>query len=147
MSNNLTKVEFNKPICISIDAPKPAAQTPAAGTTHTIMLSHSEIQQLVRGYIERGIDERAVVVLASHSKYAKMAPYNWGVVMDLHRCNPSAGPYYPLSVKWVKDGSVTKHWPEDVIIIHESISTWETEQRVKIPEFDETAEWQGGMEC
>lgn len=122
-----TKVLFNKPIKILIPGPTPVVEEPAKKTKMT----HAEIMQLVNTWQRQGWDDRAIVTRITQWKYEMAAPLNWGVVIDLKRSAPMVGEYIPLVVRWVKDGSISYHWPEDLVLIHESLSQWDMDQRLK----------------
>jgi hypothetical protein len=40
-------------------------------------------------------------------------------------------PYLPLTVRWVKDGSISKHWPEELVLIHKAMPWSELAKDIK----------------
>jgi hypothetical protein len=125
------KVYFNDPITQTI-GPPPLVGRPTA-------LSFSEIQSLIKQLRMEGWDERAVVTRrvfhpsGNPNMYDMCRPINWGIVIDLRTTAivVTGQPYLPIKVRWVDDGSISEHWPEELVMIHESMGQWETDQRVK----------------
>lgn len=91
------------------------------GMNHS-KLTYDEVQQLVKMYRSDLICERAIVALADKYEYYYKDPSNWGIVLKLNTFPPTVGEYVPLEVRWIKDGTTTKHWPEDLIVIHAAMS-------------------------
>ncbi len=126
-----TKVLFDDPICIELCPPesdKPIGH-PDNRPHH---FTHGEINALVARYIEQGWDERAVVVKTDVHKFQQSSPYNWGIVMDMNRSMGVFGQSYaPIRVRWLGSGTVSSHWPEELYLIHKSISMWDFEQIIE----------------
>lgn len=127
----LSRVFFGAPIMGEIKAPQPPGRP--------TQLGYQEIQALCKGLREVGMQERAVVTLrrvfagsGMTNNYEMNRPVNWGVVTDLKATVGFTGAvYFPLKVQWIKDGSITEHWPEDLLLIHEAKSSWEMDNLIK----------------
>lgn len=123
----LTEVLFNQPICIQLDPP--VLDLPEVRKQKH--LNSSEIRRLVEQYDEWGYGERAIVADATHHTLRQSSPRNWGVVLELNTTMPHTRDYAPIKVQWVLNGRVDDLWPEDLILIHRSISLWEFENLAK----------------
>lgn len=116
------QVLFNEPIFGEIKAPTPAVKT----------WSYNEILELTARYAKRGWSERAVVVLSGHTDYYNAQPMNWGVVTLLRKHPGITGePYMPLQVQWINQGSISKHWPEDLFFIHLALDKTDIDDIIK----------------
>lgn len=131
LASKVVEVYFNEPIEEEIKPLQPVRPT---------SFSYQDVQVLARRLRAEGWDERAIVSLRRefpHSGlpnwYEMGRPQNWGIVMDLRTTvvAPTGTPYKPIKVRWVSDGSITDHWPEELVLIHEALSFFETEQKLK----------------
>lgn len=117
-----TEVCFNVPVIKEILAPKPARHE----------MTFGEIQALVARYTKYGWDERAIVTRSEGTEYQRAQPDNWGVVTALRKhAGISEKPYVPFTVRWVRDGSISTHWPEDLCFIHDALTYTEVSQILK----------------
>lgn len=129
-----TRVLFNKPIEEEI---KPVRGGPASGRPTS--LPFNQIQNLCRALRETGWNERSVVAKRSFyphgapNDYEMCQPVSWGVVTDLRvtAMPMTSEPYLPLTVRWVKDGSISKHWPEELVLIHKAMPWSELAKDIK----------------
>jgi hypothetical protein len=129
--SQVSRVFFNKPISGEIKPPGPPGRP--------TVLSYQEVQDLCRQLRTEGFDIRAIVikrVMYTNGQpdiYNMSRPINWGSVVDLRSTSitTSGQPYFPLKVQWVKDGSISEHWPEDVFLLHKAMSQYEIENVIK----------------
>lgn len=127
-----TQVVFNAPICIILDPPdRPDHVDP----NHVKAFTYEEIRGMTKKYMEQGWDERAIVARAEVHRFNVSVPYNWGVVIDLNRTPMAGGTQYaPIKVRWIGSSTTSNHWPEELLLIHKSISMWELDQLVDAQE-------------
>jgi hypothetical protein len=120
-NDNLSEVLFNAPICIELDAPE-HEEPLGHPNNRPHHFTYTEIKTLTDKYHEDGWDERAVVVRSTCSIYARSVPSNWGFITALNTTMGNFGQVYcPIIVRWALDGSITRHWPEDLLLIHKSM--------------------------
>lgn len=79
------------------------------------------IAEILHECREYGFDEGAIVVKRLSHLPACSVPSNWGIVMRLNMYAYDINAYEPIVVKWVKDGSETKHMPDELYLIHRAI--------------------------
>lgn len=99
-----------------------------------VIYTYQEIQAIAQAAIDLGFDERAIVVRRSnYGVFGAGRPRTWGVVVDVNRVVPfnTNETYKPLSVHWLGNNESTKHNPEDLWLIHESIKMSEAEDRAR----------------
>jgi hypothetical protein len=127
----MTQVFFGAPIFGEIKAPAPVGRPTQMG--------YAEIQNLCRDLRQKGLQDRSIVTLVRRfsgsgltNNYEMNKPLNWGVVTDLKTTVGFTGAaYFPLKVQWVKDGAITEHWPEELLLIHEAKSSWDLDNLIK----------------
>lgn len=127
-----TKVLFDDPICIELCPPKTEQQPIGHPDNRPHHFTHNEINEMVLQYVAQGWDERAIVVAVSTPKFQLASPYNWGVVTDMNRHMGVFGQKYaPIKVRWIGTGTIASYWPEELYLIHPSISVWDFEQAIE----------------
>lgn len=94
-------------------------------------MDYSSREKLVKMYQARGWSERAIVVLSGRHDFWNNNPNNWGVVVNVSAAKVYDKPYYPFVIKWVKDGSFSNHWPEDLVFLHSALTVAEIEWAVR----------------
>lgn len=116
-----TRVLFERPVCETIN--------PNVGKARPTDPNYQEVQQFCRDIRAEGFDERAVVTMlklytsGQPATYDMAKPENWGIVIGL-RTSSFISPgsvYLPIKVQWVKDGSISEHWPENLMLIHRAM--------------------------
>ncbi len=64
--------------------------------------------------------------------YSRRRPFRWGYVSTINRyvAHDEKG-FAPLSIRWGNDASITKHWPDDLYLIHRSMNDVQFDEKLK----------------
>lgn len=125
-----SRVFFPAPIIGEVAAPRPPGRP--------TILAYHEIQNLTKALRDDGWDVRSVVskLIKFNSgtlNYYEMArPLSWGVIVDVRNTVGITGTvYFPFKVQWVADGSISEHWPEELVLIHDAVSQHTVENIIR----------------
>lgn len=123
------EVLFNRPIVQEVNPIPSASSSSEQGhsirqpnNTHRRDISPAEIRQAVNQCYKEGLDERAIVTLRGfNAEWKTKRVQYWGIVAHLYKYKGYNEEYIPLRVLWT-DGSVSRHWPEELFVIHPAVS-------------------------
>ena len=113
VSKHLSRVYFNEPIFLELSV------NPRGDVEQLREYTWKEREQFYDVCEAEGFGTRAIVAQKPESWKAN-SPIYWGVVTGLTKSPEYQKPYAPIEVKWV-DGKASKHWPEELWLIHRAI--------------------------
>ena len=124
MAKNIT---LSKPTIITLGESKPipvnlrSINNPAANEPATIAV----YQTLANDAEALGFRSGSVVFLvtADIKRHEAFMPRNWGIVSAVYRYRPAyEAVFKPIEVVWCRNGAITKHLSDDLILINEAPS-------------------------
>lgn len=122
------RVYFDPPVCFQVNPPTVNGRK--------AQYLYGEVTEIARKLRMAGWDHRAIVVkrqFYAGSGWPNMTEMaktsSWGAVLQITTTVSADRPYLPLKVVWFVDGSITEHWPEELFLVHESMTQTELDKQ------------------
>lgn len=89
----------------------------------------AEMKEFTDVCAQEGFGENAVVALRGQQETWRLTfGRNWGIVINLNMHKPMSEAYRPITVKWISDNKETKHWPEELWLVHKALTRADTDE-------------------
>jgi hypothetical protein len=114
---NTGRVYFNQPLMLEL--------TPnSKGDMEELKeYTYNEMKEFTTVCEQEGFGENAIVANKGQLELWRLHfGRNWGIVINLNTHKGSSEVYKPITVKWCADGKETKHWPEELWLIHKAMN-------------------------